>query len=85
MKPEKSPFPIIQAIYRHYKGNFYTVICVATHTETKEALVCYQCRSTGTYYARSLKEFMGIDPLTEISRFELYFNPVKQDKTNEDL
>lgn len=28
--------------YRHYKGNEYTVIGVATHSETEESLVVYQ-------------------------------------------
>lgn len=28
--------------YRHYKGNFYQVIGVATHTETREELVVYR-------------------------------------------
>lgn len=29
--------------YRHYKGNFYTVVGVARHSETDEALVVYRC------------------------------------------
>ncbi len=29
--------------YRHYKGNFYSVIGVATHSETGERLVVYRC------------------------------------------
>jgi hypothetical protein len=28
--------------YRHYKGNEYTVICVARHSETLEELVVYR-------------------------------------------
>ncbi len=28
--------------YRHYKGNFYQVIEVATHSETEEKLVVYR-------------------------------------------
>ena len=29
-------------IYRHFKGGMYYVICVATHTETREQMVAYQ-------------------------------------------
>ncbi len=30
-------------LYRHYKGNDYYVFQVAYHSETREALVVYQC------------------------------------------
>ncbi|MBT3377025.1 MAG: DUF1653 domain-containing protein [Lentisphaerae bacterium] len=30
-------------IYRHYKDKTYRVICEATHSETEEKVVVYQC------------------------------------------
>lgn len=30
--------------YRHFKGNLYKVIGIATHTETKEKMVVYQAQ-----------------------------------------
>ena len=34
--------PIINGIYKHYIGNTYKVIGLATHSETEESLVVYQ-------------------------------------------
>jgi hypothetical protein len=34
---------IIPGVYRHYKGAYYLVFNVVTHSETREALVSYRC------------------------------------------
>ena len=33
---------ILPGTYRHYKGNLYEVVDVATHSETEERLVVYR-------------------------------------------
>ena len=35
------PIPKINEIYRHFKGNYYKIIAVGHHSETKEQLVVY--------------------------------------------
>lgn len=45
--------------YRHYKGNDYEVIGVATHSETREAMVVYRpLYGEGALWVRSLVMFM---------------------------
>ncbi len=36
------PMEIKPGIYRHFKGNMYRVLAVATHSETLEPMVVYQ-------------------------------------------
>ena len=33
---------IVGGVYRHFKGRFYKVLNIATHSETKEPMVVYQ-------------------------------------------
>lgn len=32
----------VGTIYRHFKGNLYKVLCIATDSETKEEVVVYE-------------------------------------------
>ena len=64
---------IIHGIYRHYKGDYYLVEDVATHSETGEELVIYRALyGDGHLYARPKSIFLEeIDSPTQKYRFEL--------------
>jgi len=47
-------YPLPGESYKHYKGGTYKIITLATHSETKEALVIYRSIPFGSIYARPL-------------------------------
>ena len=62
-------------VYRHYKGNLYKALYVATHTETEEPLAVYQALY-GKYgiWARPLAMFLDDVTLPDgsvVQRFTL--------------
>ena len=67
--------PLPGEIYTHYKGGTYKILCLSTHTETKENLVIYKSLNFGSIHARPLEIFMGkaeVDYMTnKVNRFEL--------------
>ena len=64
-----------RGIYQHYKGQLYQVFSVATHSETEEKLVVYQCLY-GDYslWVRPLSMFteqVTLDDEKTVPRFHL--------------
>ena len=64
-----------KGIYQHYKGQLYQVLHVATHSESQEKLVVYQCLY-GDYsiWVRPLEMFtesITLDDDRELERFKL--------------
>jgi len=43
--------------YQHFKGNIYTVRCMAAHADTKELFVVYERDDTGEIYVRPLVDW----------------------------
>lgn len=47
----------VNGLYRHFKGGFYKVDCIAQHTETDEPMVVYTSLETGLIWTRPLSMF----------------------------
>ena len=47
-------------IWHHFKDKLYEIICLATHTETREQLVCYRALyGDYQYFVRPLTMFLS--------------------------
>lgn len=66
---------VVGGIYRHFKGTFHKVICVAKHSETEELLVVYT--HGDDIWARPISMFLSLvdkekyPDVTQVYRFEL--------------
>lgn len=49
----------IGGIYRHFKGSFHKVICIALDSETLEEKVVYNHEDTGEVWVRDKKAFLS--------------------------
>ena len=64
----------IHGIYKHFKGDYYLVEGVATHSETGEKLVVYRplYGETADLYVRPLSMFLEpVEGKSQAHRFEL--------------
>ncbi|MDO7786675.1 DUF1653 domain-containing protein [Desulforamulus aquiferis] len=44
--------------YRHFKGNYYEVLCLAKNSETEEQMVVYKCEKDGSLWVRPMDMFV---------------------------
>lgn len=49
----------IGSVWKHFKGDYYKIICVAKHSETGEKLVVYSHISDGKICARPIDMFLS--------------------------
>ena len=50
----------INRVYKHFKGNYYLVVDIATYSETKEQYVVYRrLYEDGTLWIRPLEMFLS--------------------------
>ncbi|MBQ9695597.1 MAG: DUF1653 domain-containing protein [Oscillospiraceae bacterium] len=73
-EPEATPAEVPRELhegqhYRHFKGGQYTVLGVATHSETLEDMVVYRSDADGSVWVRPKAMFM--DKVGDGYRFTL--------------
>ena len=76
----------VKGIYKHFKGNYYLVEDIATHSETREKLVIFRALyGDAVLYARPYASFAGrVDKekyprVSQEYRFELQYIVDKRD------
>ena len=64
---------LIGRVYKHYKGNYYIVMDIATHSETGEKMVIYKgLYENGPVFARPYNLFIEeVNKNNQKHRFEL--------------
>ncbi len=65
-------------VYQHYKGNRYTLIAIAVHSETLEKMVVYKALyGEGTVWVRPLSMWNALVEVDgkQIPRFQYVENP----------
>jgi len=66
-------YPVIGALYNHYKGGLYKVLTLAKHTDNDDVLVTCKSIHFGSIHARPLKEwFENVDKLFNTPRFKRF-------------
>lgn len=51
---------LVNRIYRHFKGDYYIVVCIAKHSETEEEMVVYrQLYGAGELWVRPMSLFIS--------------------------
>ena len=73
-EPKEEPVEEVREVhegqhYRHYKGGRYTVLGVATHSETLEDMVVYRSKDDNSVWVRPKAMFM--DKVNNQYRFTL--------------
>lgn len=68
-----TPSVEVDQVYRHYKGGYYIIVGVATHTETGETLVVYKaiCGHEHRLWCRPLSIFLSPVANSVVDRFTL--------------
>jgi hypothetical protein len=78
MESMKRSEPKKGEIYKHFKGNYYEILCVGHHSETRERMVVYRRMITG----ENFNQLVNNTELTEpcIRPLEMFLSEVDHAK-----